>query len=161
MVVCKPRLREKSARSYEAVNRSLRGFVPSDIECEEFRKEFKLAVWEIVMDPPCHRLPAGATVHPIGQPGDDDSCKCPHVAVFAPAVPDMAGSIFLVQSTAETMPASELIHFGRAIRRSNCEASECRLKGVPVDSRRARGLLQLQGQDRWVNWTCPQSKRSR
>src|SRR6516164_8504613 len=58
IVVRESRFREKATRFDEAVDRPLRCLVPTDIESEQLRKELQLAVWKIVMNPPCHCLPA-------------------------------------------------------------------------------------------------------
>jgi hypothetical protein len=41
--------------------------VPAYVECAEFRKKLKLAIWQIVVNPPGHRPPARARLHPIDQ----------------------------------------------------------------------------------------------
>jgi len=129
IVVRESRFREKATRFDEAVDRPLRCLVPTDIESEQLRKELQLAVWKIVMNPPCHCLPA-RRVHSIDQPRHNDRRQRAHAAVFASAIPGMAGSIFLVRSAAETMPASEVIDLGRPIRGANCDAAERRLQGL-------------------------------
>src|SRR6516225_3843075 len=117
IVVRESRFREKATRFDEAVDRPLRCLVPTDIESEQLRKELQLAVWKIVMNPPCHCLPARRR-------------QRAHAAVFASAIPGMAGSISLVRSAAETMPAAEVIDLGRPIRGTNCDAAERRLQGL-------------------------------
>ena len=67
IVVRESRFREKATRFDEAVDRPLRCLVPTDIESKQLRKELQLAVWKIVMNPPCHCLPAHR-VHSIDQP---------------------------------------------------------------------------------------------
>src|ERR1700750_3080573 len=112
IVVRESRFREKATRYDEAVDRPLRCLVPTDIKSEQLRKELQLAVWQIVMNPPCHCLPARG-VHSIYQPRHNDRRQRAHAAAFASAIPDMAGSISRVRSAAETMAASEVIDLGR------------------------------------------------
>src|SRR5262249_61493976 len=104
------------------VDRPLRCLVPTDIESEQLWKELQLAVWKIVMNPPCHCLPA-RRVHSIDQPWHNDRRQRAHVAVFASAIPGMAGSIFLVRSAAETMAAAQDIYLRRPLRRAKCHAA--------------------------------------
>src|SRR5215469_15530103 len=73
IVVRESRFREKATRFDEAVDRPLRCLVPTDIESEQLRKELQLAVWKIVMNPPCHCLPARC-VHSIDQPSSARPC---------------------------------------------------------------------------------------
>src|SRR5262245_49786462 len=82
IVVRESRFREKATRFDEAVDRPLRCLVPTDIESEQLRKELQLAVWQIVMNPPCHCLPARG-VHSIYQPRHNDRRQRAHAAVFA------------------------------------------------------------------------------
>ena len=70
-----------------------------------------------------HCLPT-RRVHSIDQPRHNNRRQRAHVAVFASAIPGMAGSISLVQSAAKTMPAPDIIDLGRPIRGANCDAAE-------------------------------------
>src|SRR5215470_5063301 len=85
IVVRESRFREKATRFDEAVDGPLRCLVPTDIESEQLRKELQLAVWKIVMYPPCHCLPA-RRVHSIDQPWHNDRRQRAHAAVFASAI---------------------------------------------------------------------------
>src|SRR5262249_22333237 len=128
IVVRESRFREKATRFDEAVDGPLRCLVPTDIESEQLRKELQLAVWKIVMNPPCHCLPA-RRVHSIDYERTNDRRQRAHADVVASPIPNMAGSIFLVRSADETMPASEVIDLGRP-RGANCDAAERRLQGL-------------------------------
>src|SRR5262249_59979252 len=104
IVVRESRFREKATRFDEAVDRPLRCLVPTDIESEQLWKELQLAVWKIVMNPPCHCLPA-RRVHSIDQPRHNDRRQCAHAAVFASAIPGMAVSNSVVPNASINVAA--------------------------------------------------------
>src|SRR5205814_6786876 len=76
-------------RRNEAVDLTFRLLLPSDIERAEFREKLQLAVGEVIVDPPRHRLPWGALQQAIGEPRDDDAGHGAHAPSCIAAVPDM------------------------------------------------------------------------
>lgn len=123
------RFREKSPRSSEAVDRPPRSLVPSNIECKKPRKELKLAVRQVVVNPPSHCLPRCSRSPPVDQPRHDDRRQRAHAAILATSIPGVTGPVLFVRGATQSMSAPKFVDLWRAIRRSNGEAAECCLQG--------------------------------
>ena len=72
--------------------------VPADIEGGELREKLQLAVRQMVVDPPRHRLPRNAVVQAVDQSRHDDAGHRSHAAVLAALVPDMPSSVALIRT---------------------------------------------------------------
>src|SRR4029077_15181680 len=88
-VITHPRLRQEAARRDEAVDPPLRPLVPADVEGGELWKELQLAVRQVVVAPPRHRLPRRPLRVAIGEPRHDDRGHRADEAVRIAAVPDV------------------------------------------------------------------------
>src|SRR5438445_9609309 len=93
LVVGETGLGQISARRNEAVDRPLRPLMPADVEGGELGEELKIAVRQMVVDPPGHGLPSHPLVKTVDQPGDDEAGHRADPPIRATPIPDMASSI--------------------------------------------------------------------
>src|SRR5271165_3659815 len=107
------------ARPNEAVDLALRVLLPADIERAELWEELQLAVGEVIVDPPRHRLPRGALQQTIGEPRDDDAGHRAHAPARIAAVPDMTRVIALVRRAIVMVRVAIRVHCMRTIRRTD------------------------------------------
>ncbi len=117
-----------AARRNEAVDLTLRLFLPADVERAELREKLQLAVGEVIVDPPRHRLPLGAFQQAIGKPRDDDAGHGPDAPSRIAAVPDMAPIVALVRSAVVVVRVAKRVYRGRPVSRTDRQPSECRLQ---------------------------------
>src|SRR6516165_7682585 len=82
----------------KAVDPPLWLLVPTDIEGGELWEKLQLAIRQMVVDPPCHRLPRGASGIAVGKPRHDDRGHRADKAVAVATVPDMAGGVAFVRA---------------------------------------------------------------
>src|SRR6059058_1569004 len=64
-MVRQSRFGQHATRRCETRNTTPRELVPADIECGKLRKKLQLAVRQVVVNPPRHRLPSRAVVQSI------------------------------------------------------------------------------------------------
>ena len=95
-VVWQTRFGENTPRRRKTRNSASWIFVPANVERCELRKELKLGVRQMIMYPPCHRLPRYILVQAINQPRHNDGGHRTHTTILAALVPNVAGAITLI-----------------------------------------------------------------
>src|SRR5262249_41773109 len=86
------RVCQGSARRDVAEERSPGHFGPAAIEGGQFWKKLQLAIGQMIMNPPCHRLPGGSRLHTIDEPGDRDAGHRSHAARVT-SIPGVTGVV--------------------------------------------------------------------
>src|ERR1700720_883065 len=93
--------------------------LPADVKRAELREKLQLAVREVVVDPPRHRLPRGALQQAISEPRDDDASRGAHAPTCIAAVPDVTPIIALVRSAIMMVRVAERVYRGRPVSRTD------------------------------------------
>src|SRR3954469_12334525 len=121
-------LGEQAARRGEAGDPAQLPLVPANVECRELREELELAVGQMVVNPPRHRLPSRALGDPVNEPRDDDRRHRSHAAGSVAPIPDVPRAVALVGAAALEVRVPERVHFGRAVAGPDRDAAEGRLQ---------------------------------
>lgn len=86
--------------------------MPLNVESHQFREKAKMAVGQMVMNPPGERPPVCALAGEARETGQHDTRRCPHMAVAVQPVPNVMSVIRVVFSTIQPALIAERIHFG-------------------------------------------------
>src|SRR5882724_11594324 len=122
VVVGKSRLRQEASRWSKAGDPPDGELMPADVERRELWKELQLAIGQMIVYPPGHRLPGGAVLQAIDQPGNDDRRHGAHAAIGAALIPDVAPAVPLVRSAAAVMLAAVRVHLRGPVCRTHTDS---------------------------------------
>jgi hypothetical protein len=95
----------------------------------ELRKKLQAAVGQVVVNPPCHRLPRHAFGKTVDKPRHHDGRHSAHAAVLTALVPDVTRAIGFIRGTVVVMRIAEAVDLGRSVGRADTDAAERILQG--------------------------------